>query len=68
MAWQGYFNNANGQEFVVHWSQRMSRSLTFNASAVNGSAFTSTLSTDSVIMWNFCDNQTEDSFEVSREW
>ena len=57
-----------GQEFVVHWYQRMSRSLSFNASVVNGAPFTSTLSTDSVMMWNFSDNQTEDSFEVSREW
>lgn len=57
-----------GKEFIVHWFKRMTRSLSFSASVVNGAAFTSALSTDSVMMWNFSDNQTEDSFEVSQEW
>ena len=56
------------KEFVVHWFQRRSRSLLFHASMSNGSPFTSILSTDSVMLWNFSDKRTADSFELSREW
>ena len=56
------------KEFVVHWFQRRSRSLFFHASMTNGEPFTSTLSTDSVMLWNFTDSRTDDSFELSTEW
>ena len=56
------------KEFVVHWFQRRSRSLLFHASMSNGAPSTSILSTDSVMLWNFTDRRTADSFELSQEW
>jgi hypothetical protein len=57
-----------GTEFKVQWFKRRSKSLVFIASEVDGMPFSSTLSTASVMMWNFTDNKTVNSFELSQEW
>ena len=60
---------AGGKDFVVHWYKKRSRSTVYQASFnSNGTPFTSTMSTDTVMLWNFSDNKTENSFEVSSEW
>ena len=60
---------AGGQDFVVRWFKKKSRSTVYQASSnPNGTPFTSTMSADSVMLWNFSDNKTENSFEVSSEW
>ena len=59
---------SSGEEFTIQWFGRKNKSLLFVASEVNGTPFTSTLSTDSVMMWNFTDKKTDKSFELSQEW
>ena len=58
-----------GKTFSLQWYKRKSRALVFHASVTpDGSPFTATMSTDSVMLWNFADNKTVDSFDVSPEW
>ena len=58
-----------GKSFQVQWFKRRTKSLTFYSSAnADGTPFTSIMSTDCVMMWNFSDNKTSQSFELSEEW
>ena len=58
-----------GNEFEIQWFKRRTKSMTFfAASNSDKSPFTSVMSTDAVMLWNFSDNRTENSFELSQEW
>jgi hypothetical protein len=58
-----------GKDFLIQWYKRRTKSLVFYASVKpDGTPFTSTMSTDCVMVWNFSDNKTNESFELSNEW
>jgi hypothetical protein len=58
-----------GKDFLIQWYKRKNKSLVFHASVNNnGTPFTSVMSTDSVMLWNFSDNRSVTSFELSQEW
>jgi hypothetical protein len=58
-----------GKDFLIQWYKRKSKSLVFHASVNNnGTPFTSVMSSDSVMLWNFSDNRSVSSFELSQEW
>ena len=57
------------KDFIVQWYRKKPRSGVYAASFnPNGTPFTSTMSSDSVMLWNFSDMRTDDSFELSTEW
>ena len=59
----------DGQTFEVQWFKRRGRSLTFQRlSNQDGSKYTSVLDSDTVMLWEFSDNKTDNSFDISKEW
>ena len=60
---------ADSSTFEVQWFKRRGRSATFQAMfSEYGTAYSSTLDTNTVMLWEFGDNKTENSFEISKEW
>ena len=58
-----------GKEFKIHWFKRRTKSLVFfGALNSDGTPFTSIMSTSCVMLWNFSDHKTGESFELSQEW
>lgn len=59
----------DGLSFEVQWFKRRNKGLTFHAlHNKDGSKYTQMLDTDTVMLWEFTDNKTVDSFEVSQEY
>lgn len=58
---------STGKDFTIRWFNRMHKSFTFCAAEKNGVPYTSTISIDSVMLWNFSEGKTNDRFEVSKE-
>lgn len=58
-----------GLDFEIQWFKRKSKSLVFYSSTnSDGTPFTSLMSTDTVMLWNFSDNKSDNSFQLSQEW
>ena len=56
------------KEFTIRWFLRKQKSRVFFAADKNGKPYTSRVSSDSVMLWNFSENRSDNSFEVSKEW
>ena len=58
-----------GNTFQVQWFKRKGKGSTFKAlTNKDGTRYTSLLASNTVMLWEFTDNKTDDSFEVSKEW
>ena len=55
------------KEFTIRWFLRKQKSRVFFAADKNGKPYTSRVSSDSVMLWNFSENRSDNSFEVSKE-
>ena len=52
---------------MVRWFLRKQKTRVFFAADKNGKPYTSRVSSDSVMLWNFSENRSDNSFEVSKE-
>ena len=69
--WLGRVLNVheNGETFEVQWFKKRGRSGTFQAlTNPDGTRYTSVLASDTVMLWEFSDCKTVDSFDVTKEW
>ena len=58
-----------GKTFQVQWFKRKGKGSTFQAlTNKDGTRYTSLLASNTVMLWEFTDKKTDDSFEVSKEW
>ena len=69
--WLGRVQNVQkeGAEFLIQWYKKRGRSSTFQAMVnKDGSRMTSVLPSETVMLWEFSTNKTDDSFDISKDW
>jgi hypothetical protein len=69
--WLGRVVNVqeDGVSFEVQWFKKKGRTLTFQASHnKNGTRYTSVLALETVMLWEFSVNKTDETFDISKEW
>jgi hypothetical protein len=69
--WLGRVVNVqeDGVSFEVQWFKKKGRTLTFQASLnKNGTRYTSVLALETVMLWEFSYNKTDETFDISKEW
>ena len=58
-----------GARFEIQWFKKKARTLTFQAMFnKDGTKMTSVLPSETVMMWEFSSNKSEDSFNISKDW
>jgi hypothetical protein len=69
--WLGRVLNVqeDGINFEVQWFKKKGRSLQYQALYnKDGTRYTSVLLLETVMFWEFSDNKTDETFEISKEW
>ena len=55
--------------FCVQWFKKKGRTSTYQALYnKDGTRYTSVLLLETVMLWEFSENRTEETFDISREW
>ena len=69
--WLGRVQNVeeNGAKFEIQWYKKKGRTMTFQAMLnKDGSRMTSVLPSETVMLWEFSTNRTDNTFDISKEY